>query len=72
MFGWQTGYAAFSVSPTNIEGVRQYVLNQEEHHRRKSFQEEYVELLKASGIEYDERFFVVVSARIFYSAGGAR
>ncbi|PYS48090.1 MAG: transposase [Acidobacteria bacterium] len=56
MFSWQTGYAAFSVSPTNIEGVRQYVLNQEEHHQRKSFQEEYVELLKASGIEYDEKY----------------
>src|SRR6266568_6954826 len=56
MFSWQKGYAAFSVSPSNIEGVKRYVLNQEEHHRRKTFQEEYVELLKASGVEYDERF----------------
>jgi hypothetical protein len=55
-FGWQKGYGAFSVSPSNVEGVRRYVLNQEEHHRRKIFQEEYVELLKASVVEYDERF----------------
>lgn len=55
-FGWQKGYGAFSVSPSNIEGVRRYVLSQEEHHRRKTFQEEYLELLKASGLEYDERY----------------
>jgi REP element-mobilizing transposase RayT len=56
MFAWQKGYGAFSVSPSNVEGVRRYVLRQEEHHRRKTFQEEYIELLKAGGIEYDERF----------------
>lgn len=56
MFAWQKGYGAFSVSPSGLEGVRRYVLNQEEHHRRKSFQEEYVELLKAGNIEYDERY----------------
>jgi REP element-mobilizing transposase RayT len=56
MFGWQKGYGAFSVSPSNVEGVRRYVLHQEEHHRRRSFQEEYIELLRASGVEYDERY----------------
>ncbi len=56
LFAWQKGYGAFSVSPSNIEGVRRYVLNQEKHHRRKTFQEEYLELLKASGIEFDERY----------------
>ncbi|MEJ7711062.1 MAG: transposase [Pyrinomonadaceae bacterium] len=56
MFAWQKGYAAFSISPSGIDGVKRYILHQEEHHRRKSFQEEYVELLKASGIEYDERY----------------
>ncbi len=56
IFGWQKGYGAFTVSPSNIEGVRRYVLNQEKHLQRKTFQEEYVELLKASGIEYDERY----------------
>jgi putative transposase len=56
LFAWQKGYGAFSVSSSNIDGVKRYILNQEEHHRRRTFQEEYVELLKASGIEYDERY----------------
>ena len=56
LFAWQKGYGAFSVNPSNIEGARRYVLNQEKHHRRKTFQEEYLELLKASGIEFDERY----------------
>ncbi|MCS6806792.1 MAG: IS200/IS605 family transposase [Acidobacteriota bacterium] len=56
IFAWQKGYGAFTVSPSSIEAVKRYVLNQENHHRRKTFQEEYVELLKASGIVYDERY----------------
>lgn len=56
LFAWQKGYGVFSVSPSNVDGVKRYVLSQEEHHQRKSFQDEYVELLKASGIEYDERY----------------
>jgi putative transposase len=56
IFSWQKGYGAFSISPSNIEGVKRYILNQEEHHQRKTFQEEYIELLRASGIEYDERY----------------
>jgi len=55
-FEWQKGYGAFTVSPNAVENVRSYVLNQVEHHRRKTFKEEYVELLKASGTEYDEKF----------------
>lgn len=55
-FEWQKGYGAFSVSPSNIEGVKKYIANQERHHARKSFQEEYIELLEASGIEYDEKY----------------
>jgi len=55
-FAWQKGYGAFTVSPSNVEGVRRYVLNQEAHHHGKTFQAEYVELLQASGIEYDERY----------------
>jgi putative transposase len=55
-FAWQKGYGAFSVSPSNIEGVKRYIFKQAEHHRRKTFQEEYIELLKASGIEYDEQY----------------
>ena len=56
MFSWQKGYAATSVSPSAIEAVRRYVLNQEEHHRRQTFMEELVELLQTSGIEYDEKY----------------
>jgi putative transposase len=55
-FGWQPGYFGVTVSPSHIEQVRRYVLNQEEHHRRKTFEEEYVEMLKRAGIVYDERY----------------
>jgi putative transposase len=55
-FAWQPGYFGATVSPSLIEKVKQYVRNQEEHHRRKSFQEEYLEFLRLSGIEYDERY----------------
>lgn len=53
---WQKGYAAFTVSPSNIEGVKRYILNQEKHHQKKDFKEGLIELLKASGVEYDERY----------------
>jgi len=55
-FEWQPGYLGLTVSPSQIERVKRYILNQEKHHRRKSFQDEYLELLKLSGIEYDERY----------------
>ena len=55
-FAWQEGYGAFTVSPSQREIVREYITKQEEHHRVRTFQEEYVELLKRSGVEYDERF----------------
>ena len=55
-FEWQSGYLGLTVSPSQIERVRKYILSQEKHHRRKTFQEEYLELLKLSGIEYDERY----------------
>ncbi len=55
-FQWQKGYGAFSVSPTAVNGVRNYVLNQAEHHLGKSFEQEYVELLEASGVKYDEQY----------------
>ncbi|MGH9897750.1 MAG: IS200/IS605 family transposase [Pyrinomonadaceae bacterium] len=55
-FAWQKGYGALSISPSNIEGVKRYIFNQEEHHRHKTFQEEYIELLQTSSIEYDERY----------------
>lgn len=55
-FAWQEGYAAFTVSKSAIEAVREYVRNQEEHHRKRTFQEEYVEFLRKMGIDYDERY----------------
>ena len=56
MFEWQKGYGAFSVSPTAVPAVRDYILNQKEHHRKKDFQTEYIELLSKAGIEFEERF----------------
>ena len=55
-FAWQTGYGAFSVSQSAMEAVKRYIANQEEHHRRMTFQEEFLELLRRHGIEYDERY----------------
>jgi len=55
-FAWQTGYGAFSVSQSNLEVVRAYIANQEEHHRKRTFQGEYVAFLKEYGIEYDEQY----------------
>jgi putative transposase len=55
-FEWQKGYGAFTVSPNAVENVRRYIINQPEHHRKKTFKEEYVELLEASGTEYDEQY----------------
>ncbi len=55
-FGWQRGYAAFSVSQSSLPTVVKYVVTQEEHHQKRSFQEEYLGFLKRHGIAFDERF----------------
>jgi len=55
-FAWQSGYGAFAVSESNAEAVRKYIANQEEHHRRKTFQEEYRELLAQHQILFDEKY----------------
>ena len=55
-FGWQDGYAAFTVSKSDIPRVIKYIQNQRLHHRKKTFQEEYLEFLHAKGIDYDERY----------------
>ena len=55
-FGWQNGYAAFSIGRTEIEAVTRYLRNQEEHHRTVTFQEELLDLLRRYGVEYDERY----------------
>ncbi len=55
-FYWQRGYGAFSVSPSQLNGVLEYVDKQEEHHRFRSFQEEYREFLRKHGVDFDERY----------------
>jgi REP element-mobilizing transposase RayT len=55
-FYWQRGYGAFSVSPSQLEDVLKYVETQVEHHRTRSFQEEYREFLGKHGIQFDERY----------------
>ena len=55
-FAWQDGYGAFSVSPSLIDKTVQYIRNQEEHHKTRSFNEEYRLFLEAYGIDYDERY----------------
>jgi len=55
-FFWQRGYAAFSVSPSQPDSVLEYVNKQQEHHRTRTFQEEYRELLRKHGVDFDERF----------------
>ena len=54
-FAWQEGYGAFSVSASQVPKTIAYINNQKEHHRRKSFEEEFIELLQKHGIEYDSR-----------------
>ena len=55
-FFWERGYAAFSVSPSQLDSVLEYVNKQQEHHRTRTFQEEYRELLRKHGVDFDERF----------------
>lgn len=55
-FYWQKGYGAFSVNPSDIETVKDYIMNQEKHHESRSFQKEFLVFLEKSNIEYDERF----------------
>ena len=55
-FAWQEGYGAFSVSPSLIDKTVQYLRSQAEHHRKRTFQEEYKLFLEAYGIQYDERY----------------
>ena len=55
-FYWQNGYGAFSVNPHEIDIVKSYISNQNEHHRKQVFQDEYRAYLKKYQIEYDERY----------------
>jgi len=55
-FEWQEGYGAFSYSHSQIKNVYKYIDNQEEHHRKKTFKEEYFDFLQRFEIEYDEKY----------------
>ncbi|MBK7228443.1 MAG: IS200/IS605 family transposase [Ignavibacteriales bacterium] len=55
-FSWQEGFGVFSYSRSQIDTVIKYIQNQEKHHHKKSFKEEYVELLKKFEVEYDEKY----------------
>ncbi len=55
-FSWQEGFGAFSYSQSHIQNVYNYIANQEEHHRKQTFKEEYLEFLREFEIEYDEKY----------------
>ena len=57
-FEWQEGYAAFTVSPSATDSVKNYIANQEAHHAKYSFVDELKELLAKAGIEYDEKYLL--------------
>ena len=55
-FAWQEGYGAFSVSASNLGAVQRYIATQEQHHRKLTFEEEFLGLLKKHGIEFDPKY----------------
>ena len=55
-FGWQDGYAAFTVSQSQVDSVRKYIREQKEHHRQRDYRSEFIGLLEKHGVEYDERY----------------
>jgi putative transposase len=55
-FAWQTGYGVFSVSESNVAAVTKYIATQEEHHKKHSFQEEFLVFLQKNNVAYDEKY----------------
>jgi putative transposase len=55
-FSWQEGYGVFSYSKSQVDAVVKYVLNQAEHHKKRTFREEYIDFLQKFEIEYDEKY----------------
>lgn len=55
-FAWQEGFGAFSVSPSQVGAVKQYIRNQAEYHKKRNFEEEFLLLLKKAGVDYDPRY----------------
>ena len=64
-FDWQTGFGVFSCSPSHAKVVEKYIQNQEEHHRKRSFREEYMDILRESEEDFEEKFLFD-----FYKEGG--
>jgi putative transposase len=57
-FHWQDGYSAFTVGTSGIERIRHYIASQPAHHKRRTFEDEYRDFLKANGIAFDERYLL--------------
>ena len=55
-FAWQRGYGVFSVGPADLDALLDYIDNQEEHHRKRTFQEEYLTFLRKYHLDYDDRY----------------
>jgi len=55
-FRWQEGYGAFSYSHSHIDNVVKYIMNQENHHRRQTFRDEYIELMRKFEVDFDEKY----------------
>ncbi len=55
-FGWQSGYGGFSYGKSQIDNVIKYIIHQREHHKKKTFQEEYIEFLEKFEIEYNPKY----------------
>ena len=55
-FGWREGYGVFSVSQSRVDTLKRYIVEQEEHHKRRDFKSEFLALLEAHGVEYDEQY----------------
>jgi hypothetical protein len=55
-FGWQDGYGAFSYSYSHVNAVVKYILNQFEHHQKRTFRDEYFDILQKTNIDFDEKY----------------
>jgi putative transposase len=55
-FAWQNGYGAFTVSASQVASVQNYIARQDEHHQKRTFKDEFIRLLRANGIEFEERY----------------
>ena len=57
-FAWQEGYGAFTIGVSQIDGTIKYITNQEDHHRNKTFREEFIDILNYHGIKFEEKYLL--------------